>query len=61
MKGEVVFDVNGEIVFETSDFYEYGLRNPHDLQNDIPDFSGPQEDMGIESNRTGGVWNWCDS
>jgi len=56
-----VFDVNGEIVFETSDFYEYGLRNPHDLQNDIPDFSGPQEDMGIESNRTGGVWNWCDS
>jgi pectate lyase len=45
-KGEVMLDVNGQRVFKASDYYQYTLRDPYDLPNDIPYFAGPQEDIG---------------
>ncbi|KAH9874843.1 hypothetical protein J1614_004330 [Plenodomus biglobosus] len=46
VEGEVMLDVNAEKVFRASDYYEYALRDPYDLPNDIPYFAGPQEEIG---------------
>lgn len=44
--GEKMLDVNAESVFKASDYYQYSLRDPYDLPNDIPYFAGPQTDIG---------------
>lgn len=44
--GEQMLDVNSENVFNASDYYPYTLRDVYDIPNDIPYFSGPQEDIG---------------
>lgn len=45
-EGEVMLDVDAEGVFDAREYYEYTLRDPYDLPNDIPYFAGPQEEIG---------------
>jgi len=45
-EGEKVLGVREEEVFDAREYYDYNLRDPWDLPNDIPYFAGPQEDIG---------------
>ncbi|KAF1849570.1 polysaccharide lyase family 1 protein [Cucurbitaria berberidis CBS 394.84] len=45
-EGEALLDVNSKKVFKASDYYQYSLRDPYDLPNDIPYFAGPQAEIG---------------
>ncbi|KAH7128263.1 pectin lyase fold/virulence factor [Dendryphion nanum] len=46
VEGERTLSVRPEGVFRARDYYQYSLRDPYDLPNDIPYFAGPQEDVG---------------
>ena len=44
--GQTMLDVRPEEVFNAADYYEYTLRDPYDVPNDIPYFAGPSEEIG---------------
>lgn len=45
--GETMLDVRSEEVFDASEFYNYVLRDPYDVPNDIMYFAGPSEEIGV--------------
>ena len=44
--GDIMENVRPDEVFKATDYYEYSLRDPYDVPNDIMSAAGPREEIG---------------